>query len=89
MKEHNKENAENTSAISQHRQEFPDHKIDAMKAEIVDRADNNTKLLIKEQLHIGKQKPTLNTQHAAKYKNHEKGNLFNQQLNTIIIARKL
>jgi hypothetical protein len=59
-----------------------------MKAEILDRADNNGKLLVKEMLYINKYQPALNTQHAAKYKNHEYGDLFNKQLNTIIVARK-
>ena len=86
MKEHDKTEA---SAIHQHRLDFPDQKIDPMKAEIVDKVENNFKLLLKEMLHIGKQKPVLNSQHAAKYKNHEKENLFNQQLNTLIIARKI
>ena len=49
----------------------------------------NTKLMLKEMLHITKKEPSLNIQHAAIYKNHEKRDLFNPQLNTKIIARRL
>ena len=38
------------------------HKIDYDGIEIIDRADNNMKLQVKELLHILKQKPTLNKQ---------------------------
>jgi hypothetical protein len=34
---------------------------------IVDRADTNSKLELKKELHIGALKPTQNTQHAAAY----------------------
>ena len=49
--------------------------------------DSNKKLELKEMLHINRLKPTLNTQHAAKYKNDNK--TFNKQLNTVIIARQI
>ncbi len=77
------------SAIRQHLKDYPSHVINPMKAKILDRADSNIKLMVKEMLYINKYEPVLNTQHAAKYKNHEKGNLFNRQLNTIIIAPKI
>jgi hypothetical protein len=70
-----------------HRDEFPDHKINALDFEILDRADTNKKLELKEMLHISKIKPTLNIQHAAKYKNDK--DTFNKQLNTVIIARQI
>ena len=52
----------NTSACFQHVSNNPGHKIDYDGIEIIDRADNNMKLQIKELLHILKQKPTLNKQ---------------------------
>jgi hypothetical protein len=58
--------------------------------EIIDKADNNFKLILKEMLHIiNKLKPMLNTQHAAAYKKRNKEEMFISQLNTIIIARKV
>ncbi len=57
--------------------------------EIIDKADNNFKLMLKEMLHINKLKPMLNTQHAAAYKKRNKEEMFISQLNTIIIARKV
>ena len=83
MKEHNNEKKD--SAIQMHKNDYPDHLIDAMNFEIIDRADNDRKLLLKEMLLINKLKPVLNTQHAAKYKNNN--DKFNKQLNTVIIAR--
>ena len=50
--------------------------------------DTNFKLMLKEMLHINKQKPTLNTQHAAAYKKKTGEDMFKSQLNTIIIARR-
>jgi len=85
IKEHN--NAKSDSAIQMHKKEHPTHEIDATNSEILDRADNNFKLMLKEMLHINKLKPVLNTQHAAKYKNDN--TKFNPQLNTIIIARQI
>ena len=85
IKEHN--NAKKDSAIQMHKRENPSHQIDATDIEILDKADNNFKLMLKEMLHINKLKPVLNTQHAAKYKKDK--TLFNSQLNTIIIARQL
>ena len=68
--------------------EHPDHIIDANNIEIIDRADTNFKLMLKEMLHNNKQKPTLNTQQAAAYKNKTGEDMFKSQLNTIIIARR-
>jgi hypothetical protein len=51
-----------------HKEEFPEHQINALDFEVIDRADTKTKLMLKEMLHINKSKPILNTQHAAKYK---------------------
>ena len=85
IKEHN--NAKSDSAIQMHKKEHPTHEIDATNSEILDKADNNFKLMLKEMLHINKLKPVLNTQHAAKYKNDS--TKFNSQLNTIIIARQI
>jgi hypothetical protein len=70
-----------------HKEEFPEHQINALDFEVIDRADTKTKLMLKEMLHINKSKPILNTQHAAKYKNDK--DTFNKQLNTIIIARQI
>jgi hypothetical protein len=70
-----------------HRDEFPDHKINALDFEILNRADTNKKLELKEMLHISKIKPTLNIQHAAKYTNDK--DRFNKQLNTVIIASQI
>lgn len=52
----------NTSSCFQHVLNNPGHKINYDGIEIVDRADNNMKLQIKELLHILKQKPILNKQ---------------------------
>ncbi len=49
------------------------------------KADSRFKILVKEMLHISPQKPELNTQHAATYKNNKK-ELFKKKFNTIIIA---
>ena len=83
MKEHNNKK---DSAINMHKEDYPSHSINALDFEIIDRADTNRKLLLKEMLHINKIKPLLNTQHAAKYKDKD---TFNKQLNTIIIARQI
>ena len=86
MKEH--DNPNGNSAIQMHKKAHPDHEIDSSNIEVLDRASNNTKLMIKEMLHINETKPALNTQHSAKYKN-DKNTFNNQQLNTLIIARKI
>ena len=86
IKEHNNEKSE--SAIQTHKREYPAHKIDATNIEILDKADNNFKLMLKEMLHINAHKPELNTQHAASYKRKNNKEMFKCQLNTIIIARK-
>jgi hypothetical protein len=44
--------------------------------------------MLKEMLFINKQKPSLNTQHAAAYKNKTGKDMFKLQLKTIIIASK-
>ena len=93
--EHNNEKCD--SAIQAHIKMNPTHNIDANNIEIIDKADNNFKLMLKEMLHINKQKPELNTQHAAFYKENNKkkknnknkeNEMFKSQLNTIIIARQ-
>jgi len=84
--EHN--NAKKDSAIQTHKKLNPTHTIDANSMEIIDKADNNFKLMLKEMLHINKLKPELNTQHAAAYKKANNKDMFITQLNTIIIARK-
>ena len=86
IKEHN--DPKQKTAISTHKMEYPDHVIDANNIEIIDRADTNFKLMLKEMLHINKQKPSLNTQHAAAYKNKTGKDMFKLQLKTIIIASK-
>ncbi|CAF1075842.1 unnamed protein product [Brachionus calyciflorus] len=50
----------NSSACFQHMKNNVRHKIDYDGIEIIDRADNNMKLQVKELLHILNQKPTLN-----------------------------
>jgi predicted GIY-YIG superfamily endonuclease len=58
IKEHKKQE---TSACLRHADEL-NHTIDYENIEIIDKADNDLKLKIKELLHILKQKPTLNKQ---------------------------
>jgi hypothetical protein len=89
IKEHNSKNKSIESAIQSHKKENPTHIIDASVIEIIDKADNNFKLMLKEMLHINKLKPMLNTQHAAAYKKRNNKEMFISQLNTIIIARKV
>ncbi len=67
INEHNNVNKE--SAIQTHKREFPSHNIDANNIRIIDKADNNYKLLLKEMMHISLEKPELNIQHALSYKN--------------------
>ena len=61
--------------IQTHRKEFPTHDIDPYNIEIIDRADTNYKVELKEALHINTKKPELNTQHAAAYKRKNKKDL--------------
>ena len=89
IKEHNSKNKNIESAIQSHKKENPTHTIDASMIEIIDKADNNFKLMLKEMLHINKLKPMLNTQHAAAYKKRNNKEMFLSQLNTIIKARKV
>jgi hypothetical protein len=86
VKEHN--NPKGESAIQAHKKEFPGHDIDATTIEVIDRADTNLKLMVKEMLHINHSRPALNTQHAAHYKKMNNKDMFKTQLNTVIIARK-
>jgi predicted GIY-YIG superfamily endonuclease len=86
IKEHN--NPKSESAIQTHKKENPTHQINASNIEILDKADNNFKLMLKEMLHINTHKPELNTQHAASYKKQKNKDMFIHQLNTIIIARQ-
>ena len=86
IKEHN--DPKQKTAITTHKLEHPDHIIDANNIEIIDRVDTKFKLMLKEMLHINKQKPTLNTQHAAAYEKKTGEDMFKSQLNTIIIARR-
>ena len=86
---HNGKNEKIESAIQSHKKENPTHIVDALVIEIIDKADNNFKLMLKEMLHINKLKRMLNTQHTAAYKNRNSKEMFISQLNTIIIARKV
>ena len=59
------------------------YEIDLTKSKILERADNNFKLMLKEILHINTLKQnTLDTKHAENIK-------FNFQLNTFITARQI
>jgi predicted GIY-YIG superfamily endonuclease len=49
------------TAISRHAEEH-NHEFDFENVEIIDKADNNRQLELKEMLHIRKHRPTLNTQ---------------------------
>ena len=53
------------SVIQTHRREFSTHNIDPYNIEIIDRADTNSKIKLKEELHIIAKKPKLNIQHTA------------------------
>ena len=68
-----------------HRIEHPDHIIDANDIEIIDRANTGFKLTIKEMMHISQEKPQLNIQHAASYKN-KNVEQYKINLNTFLIA---
>ena len=59
IKEHK---TSNKSACFLHTKENPGHVVNYDEVEVIDRANNNTKLQVKELLHILKQKPTLNKQ---------------------------
>jgi hypothetical protein len=54
IKEHDNEAKE--SAIQTHRKEFPTHTINPYNIEIIDRADTNYKVELKEALHINTKK---------------------------------
>ena len=53
---------DNKSACYQHSLSNAGHEFDYENIEVIDKADNNTKLLVKELLHILKIKPSLNKQ---------------------------
>jgi hypothetical protein len=78
MKAHNsKKSGKKETAIQMHKEGFPNHHINALDLEVIDRADTKNKLMLKEMLHINKSKPILNIQHAAKHKNDK--DTFNKQ----------
>ena len=54
---------------------------------VIDRADTNYKVELKEALHINTKKPELNIQHAAAYKRKNKKDPFKKNLRTLIIAQ--
>ena len=56
-----REHGRSSSAVKQHSM-ATGHEIDYKNVEIIDRADTDRKLRIKELLHILKRKPTLNKQ---------------------------
>jgi len=85
IKEHNDTGKD--SAIQTHRKEHPTHNINPYNIEIVDRADTNSKLELKEELHIVAQKPELNIQHAAAYKRIHKKEPFKKSFKTLVIAQ--
>ena len=87
INEHN--NAKKDSAIQTHLLEHPTHIIDASNNEIIDKADNNFKLMLKEMLHISALKPQLNTQYAVAYKKTNNKEMLSYQLKTKIIARRV
>lgn len=59
IKEHIKSDK---SSCYQHTMDYPDHRMDYDKIEVIDRASNDFKLRMKELLHILKRKPELNKQ---------------------------
>ena len=86
ISEHNKKD---DSAIQQHLKDNPTHIINAENAKIIDSADNNRKLMLKEAFRINKHKPELNTQHTALYKSKNKDGVpFGSLRNTIIFGCK-
>ena len=89
VKEHNKvfnkPDPKSETACHTHRIEHPDHIIDANDIEIIDRANTGFKLTIKEMMHISQEKPQLNIQHAASYKN-KNVEQYKINLNTYVIA---
>jgi len=78
--EHNDEK-KNQSAVQVHRSEYPTHNINANNIEILDKADTDYKLRLKEMMHINKLKPSLNIQLS------QKEGQFNSELKTLIIVR--
>jgi hypothetical protein len=57
IKKHNSKNKSIELAYQSHKKENQTHIIDASVIEIIDKADNNFKLMLKEMLHINKLKP--------------------------------
>ena len=85
MKEH--KNLD-TSAVHQHLNDpkNKDHKVDWDKIEIIDTADSNFKLLIKEKIHIEKLKPLLNIQlNESKKKTNNGKKPYDSHLSTFIV----
>jgi len=58
----NEHNLGSCSACRQHQQANPTHTIDYDNIEVIDQAENDMKLRIKELLHILNEKPALNKQ---------------------------
>ena len=77
MREHN--NPKIPGAIQMHLKEHPSHEINPFDAEIIGRANDDTKLQIKEWIYIKNRDPSLNKQFATKPGN------FSQNLKTILI----
>ena len=64
MREHN--NPKIPGAIQMHLKEYPSHEINPFDAEIIGRANDDTKLQIKEWIYIKNRDPSLNKQFATK-----------------------
>ena len=62
INEHQDEKKDPNSACKQHIRANPDHRIDFKNIEVLDSAENDLKLRIKELLHILTRKPELNKQ---------------------------
>jgi len=62
INEHKSKAASNKSATKKHTDKYPGHQMDYDNVEIIDHADNPTKLDVKELLHILKTKPEINRQ---------------------------
>jgi hypothetical protein len=78
IKEHKDSKKKDPSAVQLHLKNNPTHTIDFENIKILDHADSDYKLKMKEMLYINQLKPLLNTQHNCK---------FNSQVQTLIIAK--
>ena len=87
LNEHN--NPKKDLTIQTHQKEFPTNYIDPYKIEIIDRADTNSKIELKEELHIIAKKPQLNIQNAAANKNTHGKDLFKKIRKTLIIVSEV